>query len=149
MNNAMKDELEFAIDSFVINRFSSNSPKSHVRKERLNFQIQHLFKVDAESNIFEVGFRVQVMESKQSKHEIAAIETITSFKIKGLPSENFNHIPEHLVITFLSIAYSTTRGALVAKSQGSVVGEVPLPLINPSEVIARMKNQQVMVGTPG
>ncbi|TVQ81041.1 MAG: hypothetical protein EA358_01220 [Flavobacteriales bacterium] len=141
---AMKGELEFAIDSFKIDRFASNNPKSTVRKERLNFQIQHLFKIDAVSHIVQVGFRVQVMESKQSKHEIAAIETITSFKIKGISSENFENIPEHLLVTFLSIAYSTTRGALIAKSQGTVVGEVPLPLINPSEVIRRMKESQVL-----
>jgi len=139
----MKDEIKFAIDSFDITRYSSKTPTSSLRKDRLNFQIQHMFKVLADLNTFQVGFRIRVMERKQSKNEVAAIETMTSFKIKGIPAERFEHIPEHLLVTFLSIAYSTTRGALIAKSQGTVVGEVPLPLINPTHVISQMKESLV------
>lgn len=134
-----KVEIQFAIESFEIIGFSSHTPKTPVRKDRLNFQIQHLFKIEPKLNIFNVGFRIQVTDGKQNKQELANIETITAFKIKEVESGSLNQIPEHLVVTFLSIAYSTTRGALAAKSQGTVVGEVPLPLINPTEVIQNFK----------
>ena len=92
----MKDEIKFAIDSFDITRYSSKTPTSSLRKDRLNFQIQHMFKVLADLNTFQVGFRIRVMERKQSKNEVAAIETMTSFKIKGIPADHFEYIPEHL-----------------------------------------------------
>ena len=34
----MKDEIKFAIDSFDITRYSSKTPTSSLRKDRLNFQ---------------------------------------------------------------------------------------------------------------
>jgi hypothetical protein len=50
-------------------------------------------------------------------------------------------LPEDIVITFLSISYSNTRGALAAKAQGTVAGDVPLPLINPTKVVKSIVNQ--------
>lgn len=138
---AKKKEIQFSIHEFEIGSFSSTIPKESVRKDRLTFEIQHSFEVDADKKLFKVGFKIKVMASRQSALQLAAIETFTVFKLKGVESENMNRLPDHLVITFLSIAYSNTRGALAAKSQGTVVGDVPLPLINPTQVIEDLKKQ--------
>lgn len=135
---AEKKEIQFAIESFEIRRFSSADPDSTVRKDRLDYQIQHVFDINTKKKIFSVGFRVKVMTSKQSSEELASIETLTSFKLKGIESEKIKEMPEQLVTTFLSISYSSTRGALAAKTQGTVVGSVPLPLINPSQIVKSM-----------
>ena len=132
-------EIQFAIQSFEIDRFSSRTPSKTVRKDRLHFHIQHLFRTDAEAQLFSVGVRVQVSEGKQTQHELADIETITTFKLKGVAPEEFDQIPEELVVTLLSISYSNTRGALVAKTEGTIVSQVPLPLINPSKVLNHAK----------
>jgi hypothetical protein len=138
---AEKKEIQFSIHQFEIGSFSSTIPKESVRKDRLTFEIQHSFEVDTDKKLFKVGFKIKVMASRQSPLQLAAIETFTVFKLKGVESENMNRLPDHLVITFLSIAYSNTRGALAAKAQGTVVGEVPLPLINPTQVIEDLKKQ--------
>lgn len=138
---ADKKEIQFSIHEFEIGNFSNTVPKESVRKDRLDYKIQHQFDVDVEKKLFRVGFKIKVTASPQSKVELANIETFSVFKLKGVDDEEMNHLPDHLAITFLSIAYSNTRGALAAKAQGTVVGEVPLPLINPTQVIEVMKNR--------
>lgn len=135
---ADKKEIQFSIHDFEIGNFSNTVPKETVRKDRLDYRIQHQFDVDVEKKLFKVGFKIKVTASPQSNIELANIETFTVYKLKGLGNDEMNHLPDHLVITFLSIAYSNTRGALAAKAQGTVVGEVPLPLINPTQVIEDM-----------
>lgn len=134
-------EIQFSIHDFKIGTFSNTVPKESVRKDRLDYRIQHQFSVDVEKKFFRVGFKIQVKASPQSNVELANIETSTVYKLKGLADDDLNHLPDHLVITFLSIAYSNTRGALAAKTQGTIVGEVPLPLINPTKIIEDMKNK--------
>ena len=138
---ADKKEIQFSIHEFEIGNFSNTVPKESVRKDRLDYKIQHQFDIDAEKKLFRVGFKIKVTASPQSNVELANIETFTVYKLKGVENDDINRLPDHLVITFLSIAYSNTRGALAAKAQGTVVGEVPLPLINPTQVIEEMKKR--------
>lgn len=138
---ADKKEIQFSIHEFEIGNFSNTVPKESVRKDRLDYKIQHQFDVDAEKKLFIVGFKIKVTASPQSNVELANIETFTVYKLKGVENDEMNRLPDHLVITFLSIAYSNTRGALAAKAQGTVVGEVPLPLINPTQVVEEMKKR--------
>lgn len=138
---AEKKEIQFSLHEFEIGSFSNTIPKETIRKDRLNFQIQHTIEVDDKKKLFRIGFKIKVMAGRQSPLELAAIETFTVYKLKGVETENMNRLPDHLVVTFLSIAYSNTRGALAAKAQGTVVGDVPLPLINPTQVIEDMKKQ--------
>lgn len=143
---AEKKEIQFSIQAFEIGSFSSTIPKESVRKDRLDYRIQHQFDVDEEKKLFMVRFQIHVSVSPQSTVELANIETSTTFKLKGIEKENMRKLPDHLLITFLSIAYSNTRGALAAKAQGTVVGEVPLPLINPTQVIEDMKKRAISDG---
>jgi hypothetical protein len=138
---ADKKEIQFSIHEFEIGNFSNTVPKESVRKDRLDYKIQHQFDFDVEKKLFTVGFKIKVTASPQSNVELANIETFTFYKLKGVEDDEINRLPDHLVITFLSIAYSNTRGALAAKAQGTVVGEVPLPLINPTQVIEEMKKR--------
>lgn len=136
-----KKEIQFSIHEFEIGNFSNTVTKESVRKDRLDYRIQHQFDVDVEKKLFKVGFKIKVTASPQSTVELANIETFTVYRLKGLENDEMKHLPDHLLITFLSIAYSNTRGALTAKAQGTVVGEVPLPLINPTQVIEDMKKR--------
>ncbi len=133
--------VQFAIEAFEIRSFSSSVSPNYVRKDRLDYRIQHLFDVDHEKLEFSVGFKVKVVAGKKRGDELANIETLTKFKLKGVENEEMARLPEHLIITFLSISYSNTRGALAAKAQGTIAGEVPLPLINPTEIVRSIANQ--------
>lgn len=135
-----QSEIQFAIESFDILGYSEYKPDSQVRKDRINFNIQHMFSTDNDRQLFKVGFKIQVADGKQKKIELASIETLTVFNLKSDDPDLMDKIPEHLAVTFLSIAYSTTRGALMAKATGTIAGEVPLPLINPTQIV---KNSRV------
>jgi hypothetical protein len=137
-------EIQFAIESFEIVGFSEQKPTSQVRKDRITFQIQHMFTTEVEQKLFKVGFRIQVFDGKLKKTELSSIETITSFSLKCEEPDFMNKIPEHLVVTFLSIAYSTTRGALMAKAVGSISGDVPMPLINPTQIVKNSVQREVV-----
>ena len=143
---AENKEIQFAIEAFEILSFSTSKPEATVRKDRLDFRIQHYLNVNRENKLVAVGFIIGVLSGKQTPKELAVIETNTTFKLKGIESSNGFLLPDEVVIAFLSIAYSNTRGALAAKAQGTIVGEVPLPLINPKDVFeqikSRMKNQE-------
>lgn len=136
-----KKDIEFSILEFGIEKFSSSTPKETIRKDRIGFQIQHIFNVDAGKKLFQVRFRIHAQSGRQNPIELALIETFTTYKLKGVENDEMFNLPDHLVTTFLSIAYSNTRGALTAKAQGTIVGDVPLPLINPTQVIEEMKKR--------
>jgi|GEM_PF-1226142 len=46
-------------------------------------------------------------------------------------------LPDDLLVNFVSIAYSTARGILFSKTQGSYLNQFILPLIDPKEFIAQ------------
>jgi len=138
---AKEKEIQFSIKAFSIKNFSSLSPDKTVRKDRLDYQIQHQFELDISKKLIAVKFWIDVYHGKNNPLELASIATETAFKLKGVDDEEMKRLPEDLYTTFLSIAYSNTRGALAAEAQGTVAGEVPLPLINPRQVIEEMKKQ--------
>jgi hypothetical protein len=138
---AKKQEIQFAIEAFEIGRFSSFKPEVNVRKDRLDYKIQHSFDTDAGKKMVHITFNIEVLSGKQNPIKLAEIETRTTYKLKGIKTDDGLRLPDELIVTFLSIAYSNTRGALAAKAQGTIVGDLPLPLINPTEVVEKMKKR--------
>lgn len=145
-----KKSFLFSLDSFKVLNFSFHTSDSNIRKDRIDFRIQHRFGPELEKNLFHVGFKIKVVAGRKSNKELASIETLTSYILKKVEPIELKSFPEEALITFISIAYSNTRGALAAKAQGTIAGEVPLPLINPQEVIQRMKgaNDKKATTTP-
>ncbi|MEX2573124.1 MAG: hypothetical protein WD317_02465 [Balneolaceae bacterium] len=136
---AKKQEMQFAIEAFEIDRFSSSKPEANVRKDRLDYKIQHSFDTNVGKKLVHVTFIIEVLSGKQNPRKLTEIETRTTYKLKGIETDDGLRLPDELIVTFLSIAYSNTRGALAAKAQGTIVGDVPLPLINPTAVVEKMK----------
>lgn len=137
-------EFEFTIKRFSINHFSYTKPQKQVRKDRINFGIQHLIEPKPDSNEVRIGFRINVEQGSKNPVQIATIETNSEYLVKSDRENLFTEFPEELLVTFFSIAYSSTRGALTAKAQGSVIEDVPLPLIDPVEIV--QKDMQARAG---
>lgn len=136
-----KKELYFSLKGFQILNFSFYTPESQIRKDRINFGVQHRFRKGDDNGLFHVDIKVKVAPGKKAGKNIAFIETQTSYLIKGLKEKGLNTIPKDLLITLFSIAYSNTRGALAAKGQGTILGDIPLPLIDPVKVIESIKKR--------
>lgn len=128
-------QLEFTIVGFEILSFSTKKPANTVRKDRINFNVQHRFLTESDNHLFHVEINISVISGKQKPDKLSTLETRTTFKLKSIEEDDGMDIPKDLLATFLSIAYSNSRGALTAKSEGTITGDVPLPLINPVAVI--------------
>jgi hypothetical protein len=128
-------EVQFTIKSFSIDHFSYTKPKHHVRKDRINFGIQHHIEPYPDTNEVHIGFRIKVEQGTKNPIAIATIETNSVYFVQSKKESLFTQFPEDLLVTFFSIAYSSTRGALTAKAQGSIIEDVPLPLIDPVEIV--------------
>ncbi|NTU74023.1 hypothetical protein HGB07_07760 [Candidatus Roizmanbacteria bacterium] len=76
-----------------------------------------------------------------AKEVVANIETVSSFGLEGVP-DNFDdegqvRYPETLLTTLVSLAISTTRGAILAKGAGSFLEKMPLPIVDPKGFVGR------------
>jgi hypothetical protein len=74
------------------------------------------------------------------------LETELKFEIKELASIIRNEngvisIEDGLMEMLTGICIGTTRGMLAAKTSGKVYSTIPLPLLNPADVLQQMKDQ--------
>lgn len=77
---------------------------------------------------------------------LANIETVSSFGLEGVPDDidDEGHVkyPETLLTTLVSLAISTTRGAILAKGAGSFLEKMPLPIVDPKGFIRRSPEKE-------
>ena len=107
-------------------------------KENLQFQIHPLTFMDYEKKILGFDIIISVFLDKEKQNKICELITRISYKVLNLydlipPDDKFSSkIPENFMHTLLSIALSTSRGILSAKTEGSLLNGIYLPIINPS-----------------
>lgn len=79
-----------------------------------------------------------VYKIEDEKRELGKIVTWTEFTIENIEDfiivkegvENLI-LPVHAATALVSIAYSSTRGLLIGKASGTILGIIPLPIIDP------------------
>jgi hypothetical protein len=148
--------INYKLRKFSIRRFSLVEPAFDITS---NFDPQKLninFNIDFENIseqcsfgiIFDIGY---FYELNNNNIKLLDISLITDFfisdmnKIIEIEGENFN-IPTDLLINFVSIVYSTTRGILFAKTQGSFLNQFLLPLIDPKLIVEqKLKTLQISI----
>lgn len=123
-----------------INTISINIPElDHVIQKGTNisFSLRADVNVVVKKNIIRVKLSVSASET-DNENIVGEITTVSTFKVETL--ENLNtvdgkiEIPDGLIITLNSLAISSTRGILQAKSQGSILETTLIPIINPKEL---------------
>jgi len=81
-----------------------------------------------------------------SKEIIANIESVSLFGLEGVPdvlcANELVQYPKPLLSNLVSLAISTTRGAILGKGAGSFLERMPLPIVNSKEFVERMKSQE-------
>lgn len=130
--------INFGIESFEILEYEYSGAENNIDLKELGFQVQFKHQADIEAGMFTIEFKITAQLGRDNPEELGYILTRTTFSLSGMDeliNENGNFIlPKQLAITFLSIALSTTRGALVAKSEGNILSKTVLPLANPKEM---------------
>lgn len=100
--------------------------------------------LDGKAKIF---VKVAVLFVRDGEKEIAAnIETVSQFGLEGVRNEVDEKVPvkypQMLLTTLVSLAISTTRGAVLAKGAGSFLEMNPLPIVDPKAFVGRSPEKQ-------
>lgn len=130
--------ISFGLNSFEILSYSFEKPPKDFNKENVGYQLQFRPHVDLEKSTFSLELEVKAQLGKDAKHVLGVVHTMTIYRLseieKLLDTEGQFILPKNLAITLLSVAISTTRGAMAAKSEGNLLSEFVMPLINPEEI---------------
>ena len=100
--------------------------------------------LDGKAKIF---VKVAVLFVRDGDKEIVANNhTVTLFRREGVrnQAEVPGHVtyPDMLLTTLVSLAISTTRGAVLAKGAGSFLEMKPLPIVDPKAFVGRSPEKQ-------
>jgi len=100
---------------------------------------------DLPKGIVSIGLKVVVSHLKgDKKFLLFGIETVHSFEIKNFkklfPLKNGKCvIPDSLMIPFINISISGTRGMLAVKNSIPEYAKHPLPIISPNNILMGLK----------
>lgn len=130
----MERKVNFGIGSFKVRSFNFSDIDEKLRKDRINFNIGLKVNFIPEDSRFQVLLKIDAFHGKQNPIALGGIETETIFRLSGDIDTNEKgeiNLPDHLIISLISIAYSTTRGALTVKAQSTILADAPLPITDP------------------
>jgi hypothetical protein len=130
--------INFGLDFFEIKKYEYNKPKQEIDPEKLDYSIQFRNEADVEKGTISFEFKIIGQTGRESSLKLGYIQTLTSYRLSNIDALISNDgdivLPKRLAISFLSIALSTTRGALVAKSENNIFSKEVLPLVDPKEL---------------
>ncbi len=129
--------ISFGLNSFEIESYEFKKPEKKQNVNQLGYQIQFRPEIDVNNDIFIIEMKVQAKFGENSNEVIGSIHTKSNYRVtrlKDLVKDGKLVLPKNLAVTLLSIALSTTRGAMAAKSEGNILAENVMPLINPEEM---------------
>lgn len=131
--------INFGLNSFEILSYSYDKPEEEIDLKDLGYQIQFKPEANKENETVSIKFKVTGQIGEKDPLVLGSISTLTIYNLsnmENLITEDGKRffLPKGLAVTLLSIALSTTRGALVAKSEGNLLSQAVLPLADPNEL---------------
>jgi len=145
MSSHNKKEINFRINSFEVLSYSFQKPEEKIRKDRIEYRVQFVTSGDLKKELFWFDIKITGQYGKKDPLILGEMVTRSTFKLQGI--HNFKNeegeitIPDHLATTLLSISYSTTRGAMAVKSEGNILSEVIVPLVDPKKLLESSKTE--------
>jgi len=131
-------QINFKFEGFKFLKFSFEQTDSIFDGEDFEFQlatnIEGSGPVKAETS--HIIVKVIVLVRRKSLNKIVSnIETASLFRVEGIgkfvDKEGKVKYPETILSHLVSLAISTTRGAILAKGAGSFLENMPLPIVDP------------------
>lgn len=134
MSKEQNEQITFGLHSFNILECDLNDDITDFDENNSGYAIQ--FKMEASKKDSTVSFLIVVtaQEGEKANKVIGRIETRTMFhitEIEKITEGDKLNLPKNLGVTLLSISLSTTRGALAAKTEGHLLENHLIPLVNP------------------
>jgi hypothetical protein len=145
MSTEDKKAINFRISDFEVLSYSFQKPEEKIRKDRIEYQVQFVTDGDLENELFSFDIKITGKYGKKDPLILGEIVTRSTFELQGIQkfkdSKGEIIIPDHLATTLLSISYSTTRGAMAVKSEGNILSEVIVPLVDPKKLLESSKTE--------
>ena len=130
--------ISFGLKSFEILSSSFEKKINDFNEEKLGYQVQFRPTLERKSCTVSIEMSVRAIIGKDAEQIVGSIRTLTSYHLSNLDKIKKNDeeylLPKGIAVTLLSIALSTTRGAFAAKSEGSILADYVMPLINPEDM---------------
>ncbi|NTV46931.1 MAG: hypothetical protein HGB11_10530 [Chlorobiales bacterium] len=132
--------------AFQFLRFSFEQPVDLQKSELFWFNVGA--DIRGESNQVFVQVNVLVRRENEGGNILASATTESVFTLQGMdegpqPITDINQLNSAVVVTLISLAISTTRGALLTKGAGSFLEQVPMPIIDPKSLLQQPKNSSI------
>ncbi|MCW9709206.1 hypothetical protein [Fodinibius salsisoli] len=130
--------INFGLKSFDILKYDYEESGEKIDTRKIGYQIQFRPDADLNEGTISIEFKIIGQAGEEDPIELGSIHTLTTYHISSidelLTDDGNLLIPKGLAISLLSIALSTTRGALIAKSEGNILSKEILPLADPKEM---------------
>jgi len=145
MSSQNKKAINFRITNFEVLSYSFQKPEQKIRKDRVGYRVQFSTNSDLDKHLFWFDIKITGQYGKQDPIILGEIVTRSTFLLEGL--KKFENeageiaIPDQLATTLVSISYSTTRGAMAIKSEGNILSEVVVPLVDPKQLLESSKTE--------
>ncbi len=131
-----RDVIGIRIKGFKFLAFAFKQQENIDAKESFNFEIAT--NIEINQSQLNVKVFVRVIRVSVNK-EVAKAETATLFTVDGsehfLSGDGNVKYPDGFLVTPVSLAISTTRGAILAKGAGSFLENIPLPIVVPKTFV--------------
>ena len=148
-NKEGKREIELKLIRIQETGFYINTEElskiGEIQEADLNIKLGFKIELQLENDLFILHLRVNYNYKKDGVNlEILELLIANSFKIKSLNklvsiSDNEFKDNAGILPTLMGIAIGTLRGILFTKTIGTVLGDYPLPIMNPTEICNKKK----------
>jgi hypothetical protein len=134
-------QIGIQYSGFRFKSFSFREPVGIGENESFNFETSMAMKTANDRII--IGIMIQV-NRKSDGVTYAKAETESLFLAKGLEQAGDKagriSVPEDLLFTVISLAISTSRGALMVKGAGTFLEKIPMPIVDPKSFFQQKKS---------
>ncbi len=100
------------------------------------------FNTEAKLLKTDIGFSIETKSTNSQKEARAKFDFVYMIHVKNLEElmeldedDNLEDVEHILMNSIASIAYSTSRGVLMTRFQGTVLEDYILPIVNPNDIL--------------
>ncbi len=141
-----KNKIGIRFDGFRFLRFGFEQQDDIDTGEDFNVEIGTNIDVDKAAIVVKV---LTTFTRKNIDKIVAQIETASLFQLKGIEHsedhEGSEKLPDGLLVTAISLAISTTRGAIIAKGCGSFLEDFLLPIVDPKSFLPKPDDRSKLI----
>jgi len=135
--------INFGLHRFKVVSFKKNDSLKKIDTSNFGYQFNLEFQADQDNKLITIELKITAQQGEDAKFILGQIETKTSFFVNEMESffdgNDLFSIPDSLAITLFSISLSTSRGAMAVKSEGHLLEDYPVPLVNPADIYQKFK----------